>query len=114
MKRWALLFLMLLITSNSNFLLAQQYDPMAPPEYRSVKKDTTQKAKKKSQYYYNLRQIVIAEQGNRAVINGYVLKEGDHINKAQVVKIEENKVTLSKDGKLSVIKLSYPIKKVRQ
>jgi hypothetical protein len=98
----------------STSLLANQYDPMAPPGYANKKSTSTKEVKVKRKYYYNLRQIVISDQGNRAVINGYVLKEGDHINKSKVIKIEENKVTLSKAGKTSVIRLSYEVNKVRQ
>jgi hypothetical protein len=104
-----ILNLVLSLSANSN-----QYDPMAPPGYGPVVKDNIVDRKKVKRYYYNLRQVVISEKGNRAVINGSVLKEGEYINKAKVVKIEANKVTLSKSGKLSVIKLNHPMNKVRR
>ena len=114
MKKLLILISLLYFVAMHSEVMANKYDPMAPPGHQSVVNKSIKEVKAKRKYYYNLRQIVISDQGNRAVINGYVLKEGDHINKAKVVKIEENKVTLSKAGKKSVIRLSSPANKVRQ
>jgi hypothetical protein len=98
----------------NSFVWADQYDPMAPPGYGNTTKNSTIKKMVENKTYYNLRQIVISDNGNRAVINGYLVKEGEYINSARVMKIEVNKVTLSKAGKVSVIKLNNPVKKVRR
>lgn len=110
------LLLMIFINSMviSHIAWSVQFDPMAPPGYGAVIEEKKIVRKTVRKYHYNLRQVVISDKGSRAVINGYVLKEGEYINKARVVKIEENKVTLSKSGKLSVIKLNRPISNVRR
>ena len=97
----------------SSWVVAVQYDPMAPPGYGKVVGNKSIQVKKTKQRYY-LRQILVKESGNSAVINGYLVKEGEYVNRAKVIKIETNKVTLSKAGKLSVIRLNDPVKKVRQ
>ena len=114
MKAVIISFTVMLNLAFSLLVNANQYDPMAPPGYGPVVKDKGAERKKVKRYYYNLRQVVISEKGNRAVINGSVLEEGEYINKAKVVKIEANKVTLSKSGELSVIKLNHPMNKVRR
>lgn len=97
----------------SSWVMAVQYDPMAPPGYGAVIGNKPAQVKKTKQRYY-LRQILEKESGNSAVINGYLVKEGEYVNRAKVIKIETNKVTLSKAGKLLVIRLNDPVKKVRQ
>lgn len=107
------LLLMLMIVAFSSRVMPSQYDPMAPPGYGNVISEKPKKIEKRKEHYH-LRQILVRENGNRAVINGYVLKEGEYINRAKIISIETNKVTLSKAGKISVIKLHDPVKKVRQ
>lgn len=72
---------------------------------------TTQK---KNKTRLNLRQIIMSERGNRAVINGYIVKEGSYIANARVSKIQANQVTLVQSGKEVILNLNSQYPRVRR
>ena len=94
---------------------AWAFDPMAPPGFQQKPVGTvvTKKAAKKSPQYV-LRQGVIRNDNKSAVINGYVLNEGDYIKGAKVVKIEANKVILEISKKQKILQLKPNIARVRR
>lgn len=109
-QRW--LFILLIVCCCA---IAETYDPMMPAGYRVKEiKHTVTKLKATPPASYVLRQILLSERGNRAVINGYVVKEGSTIAKARVSKIESNKVVLIHSGKQVVLTLNHQIPKVRR
>lgn len=94
---------------------AWAFDPMAPPGFqkKSVPASTLKKAAKIAPKYI-LRQIVIRGDRKSAVINGYVLNEGDLIKGAKVMKIEANKVILEISKKQKTLQLKPNIARVRR
>lgn len=91
-----------------------QYDPMAPPGYGVKVKDAKKIKKEKIiSTHYVLRQIVLNDRGNRAVINDDVVKVGSYVDRAKVIKIEADKVILSRAGKYQTLTLDGKIIKVR-
>jgi len=91
-------------------------DPTMPPwiKKQKIKLDVPVKVKKKSKESFYLTQIVRKPTGNRAVINGYVLKVGEHIHQARIVKIEPNRVLLVRGSEKWILKLEEKTSNVRQ
>lgn len=56
----------------------------------------------------------MSERGNRAVINGYIVKEGSYIANARVSKIQANQVTLVQSGKEVILNLNSQYPRVRR
>lgn len=103
----------LLIVSTS--VWANMYDPTMPPWLQKKEvKVTDKKPIKRVKERFNLMQIVTNENGNRAVINGYVLKEGEHIHRAKVEKISAQKVILTRGQQKWILTLEDSRSRVRQ
>jgi len=95
---------------------SQLHDPTTPPWLKS-KVEKTKVEKKNSvkvKERFNLMQIVNHKQGNRAVINGYVLKEGEHIHRARVERIESNNVILVRGDDTWILTLEETPSRVRR
>ncbi|MFT6835020.1 MAG: hypothetical protein ACJA0H_001054 [Francisellaceae bacterium] len=90
------------------------FDPMAPPgyQYNTVKENAKVK-NVKAPPTYTLRQIVIGKEHKSAVINGYVVAEGEYIKRALVKSISENKVILEVKNKQRTLYLKPNTVKVR-
>jgi len=87
-------------------IVADPTSPLVPAVVEPTEKVATKEAPKgldKSKF--KLNQILISSTRRAAVINDEVVKEGDTIEDAQVVKIEANKVTLK--GKNQTIDLTF-------
>jgi hypothetical protein len=90
------------------------FDPMAPPGYQQDTSKVTQKTVKvKPVTTYTLRQVVIGKEHKSAVINGFVVTEGEYIKSALVKSITENKVILKVKNKQTTLYLKPNKVKVR-
>ena len=76
-------------------------DPMKPPQFApaAVEKSTVKKTS------FTLQQIKMSQNGASAVINGNLVKEGDIVSGARVVKITSDKVVLKYRQKLKTLSL---------
>jgi hypothetical protein len=100
------------ILVSTNIVLG--FDPMAPPGYQQATvKETIKNEKSKPPIKYILRQIVIGEKHKSAVINGYVVAEGEYIKSALVKSIRENKVVIQIKNKQRTLYLKPNTVKVR-
>lgn len=102
--------------------LSWSFDPTAPPGYeagtldgamgkQSVYKRTP---KKTASPEWTLRQIVYRPDGKSAVINGWVVQEGDTVKGAVIKRIEPEKVVLSAKGKEVVLSIAPSRPKIRR
>ncbi len=76
-------------------------DPMKPPQFTPVKE--TKAVKKKTSF--TLQQIKMSQAGASAVVNGALVKEGDTVSGARVVRITSDKVVLKYRQKLKTLSL---------
>jgi hypothetical protein len=96
------------------FTNAWGFDPMAPPGYQQDTSKVMQKnAKIKPATRYILRQVVIGKEHKSAVINGFVVTEGEYVKSALVKSITENKVILQVKNKQTTLYLKPNTVKVR-
>ena len=54
---------------------------------------------------YELESILISDQRRLAIINGQVLRSGERLGKARLLKIEDDRVSLNVDGERQVLLL---------
>lgn len=76
-------------------------DPMRPPGVEVV----TNKKSPVKQTSFKLQQIKISEESRSAVINGQLVREGDTVSGAKVMKITSDKVVLKYRKKLRFLSL---------
>lgn len=98
------------------------FDPTAPPGYEAGTVDSAMgkqsvylvSPKKTVAPEWILRQIVYRVDGKSAVINGWVVQEGDTVKGAIIKRIEPEKVVLSAKGKDVVLSIAPDRPKVRR
>lgn len=91
-----------------NYSISAQ-DPMRPPGWgRAVEINSISPDKIK------LQQILISQERKIAVINSKVVKEGQSIAGATIVKIEKNQIRIRSGGVIKVIKLLPTMKGVNR
>jgi MSHA biogenesis protein MshK len=76
-------------------------DPMKPPRFAPV----TEKKAAQKKASFTLQQIKMSQKGASAVINGKLVKEGDTVSGARVVRITSDKVVLKYRQKLKTLSL---------
>ena len=76
-------------------------DPMKPPQFAP----TIEKKAAKKKASFTLQQIKMSQNGASAVINGNLVKEGDTVSGARVVRITSDKVVLKYRQKLKTLSL---------
>ncbi|GAA6134672.1 hypothetical protein NBRC116188_14610 [Oceaniserpentilla sp. 4NH20-0058] len=110
-----LILLSVLMINGIAYAQVGEFDPMMPPWLK--KKITDIKIEKKVNIVsekFNLRQVVINEAGKSAVINGYVLREGQHIHQAKVISIKPDEVVLVRDDMKWILNLTDSAPNVRR
>ena len=85
----------------SSCLADQLQDPTRPLLYRAPVANVES---------VQLNSILIASGRRLAVINGKPLAENDSMDGLQVVRIEKDRVTVSKNGKIQILILHHDIK----
>lgn len=93
---------------------ANTFDPMKPPWLKHIKRNYEVDTNEPRKTEFILRQIVTHKQGNRAVINGYILKQGEHIFGAKVVKVNKDSVLLVRGKKKWTLKIENVVTRVRR
>ena len=92
-------FALCLVGFNLNVHAAN--DPMKPPQFAPV----TEKKAAQKKAGFTLQQIKMSQNGASAVINGNLVKEGDTVSGARVVRITSDKVLLKYRQKLKTLSL---------
>lgn len=93
-------------------------DPMAPPGYRGDGQVPGHglgvNGKKANKPRYVLRQIMVKGDDSSAIINGVIVRVGDKVGKAKVIKIAEKRVTLKLTSGYQVLTLESRYPSVRK
>jgi len=91
------LFIVLAVSASD---VAFAGDPMRPPQFAPAEE---KKAPTRSSF--ELQQITVSKQQSSAVINGQLVKEGDSVSGARVLRITSDKVVLKYRQKLKTLSL---------
>ncbi len=108
----------------SSVLASAFYDPMRPPAYalekfrlEKIKNRPTNKsavAKPKKKQGWVLNSILYSSQRQHAIINNKLVKKGDTISGAKLIRVEPQSVRLISRGKIIDLNLKSRYKSIRK
>ena len=85
----------------SSLSVAANQDPMRPPQFAPVE----QRKAAPTKTSFSVQQIKTGATGTSAIVNGKLVKEGDTVSGARVVRITSDKVVLKYRQKLKTLSL---------